>query len=179
MRGNYLYTQCGKWVESESEASTNKISKRRNSLPQSSLVASWDSFPPADIFLNNCLEHTSCACVAFFTRFALTHAGSYSKEKHQKLPTWHTVWTVYKSNEGKKGITSGTKRETPNLMSRSTCSMTRIAASPGSIFHFPSWSYKHTRRAEFVHMDITIRNWNHNRFSNINAIIRLYRIPMN
>lgn len=57
-----------------------------------------------------------------------------------------------------KKLTSGTKRENPNLISKRTCSMMRIAASPGSIFHFPSTSYKHTRSTQLVHIDIIIRN---------------------
>lgn len=57
-------------------------------------------------------------------------------------------------------ITSGTKRENPNLIIRRACSMTRIAASPGSIFHFPSSSYSHAKSAQLVHIDMTIRNWN-------------------
>lgn len=84
-----------------------------------------------DMLLKSCLQYMSCACVTFFTRLALTQAGS-----------------------------SGTRRESPNFRSNSTCSMMRIAASPGSIFHLPSWSYKHTKSAEFVHIDITTRNWN-------------------
>lgn len=83
-----------------------------------------------EMLLKSCLQYMSCACVTFFIRLALTQAGS-----------------------------SGTRRESPNLRSKSMCSMMRIAASPGSIFHFPSWSYKHTKSAEFVHMDITTRNW--------------------
>ncbi|GKV35705.1 hypothetical protein SLEP1_g43937 [Rubroshorea leprosula] len=55
-------------------------------------------------------------------------------------------------------ITSGTKRENPNFISSRTCSMIRIAARPGSIFHFPSWSYNHTRSAELVHIAIIMRN---------------------
>lgn len=36
------------------------------------------NFPsPPDMLLSSCFEYMSCTCVAFFTRFALTHAGSY------------------------------------------------------------------------------------------------------
>ena len=54
-----------------------------------------------------------------------------------------------------------------------------IAASPGSIFHFPSWSYKHTRSTQLVHMDITIRNWNpkHGFVKVTELVIRLERAP--
>lgn len=82
-----------------------------------------------EMLLKSCLQYMSCACVTFFTRLALTQAGS-----------------------------SGTRRERPNFRSKSTCSIMRIAASPGSIFHLPSRSYKHTKSAEFVHMDVTTRN---------------------
>lgn len=54
--------------------------------------------------------------------------------------------------------TSGTKREKPNLMRRRTCSITNMAARPGSILHFPSWSYSHTKSAQLVQIDITVRN---------------------
>lgn len=66
-----------------------------------------------------------------------------------------------------KEQTSGTKRENPNLISSRTCSITRIAASPGSILHFPSRSYRHTRSTELVHMDITMRNC---RFANVEVL---------
>uniref|UniRef100_A0A2P2N5L1 Uncharacterized protein n=1 Tax=Rhizophora mucronata TaxID=61149 RepID=A0A2P2N5L1_RHIMU len=58
------------------------------------------------MLLKSCLEHRSCARVVHFARLAVTQAGS-----------------------------SGTKRDNPNLIMRRTCSMKRIAARPGSIFH--------------------------------------------
>lgn len=85
-------------------------------------------FPP-EIVLKSFLEHKSCACVVCFARFALTQAGS-----------------------------SGTKREKPNLINKRTCSMIKIAASPGSTFHFPSSSYSQAKRAQLVQIDITVRN---------------------
>jgi len=36
--------------------------------------------------------------------------------------------------------------------------MIKIAASPGSTFHFPSSSYSHAKRAQLVQIDITVRN---------------------
>lgn len=38
--------------------------------------------------------------------------------------------------------------------------MTNIAASPGSNFHFPSTSYRHTKSAQLVQIDNTIKNCN-------------------
>lgn len=60
---------------------------------------------------------------------------------------------------GSKTITLGKKREKPNLVNKRTCSMIKIAASPGSIFHFPSSSYSHAKIAQLVHIDISIRNY--------------------
>lgn len=121
-----------------------------------------------DILLKSCLEHISAAWVAFFSRAALTQAGSYlSKNKNKaysSFPHSGTVDNFLSIVSSIKRIstyhTSGTIRENPNLMNKSMCSIMRMAARPGDIFHSPSWSYKHTRRMEFVQIDITIRNWN-------------------
>jgi len=61
---------------------------------------------------------------------------------------------------GSDEATSGTNREKPNLINKRTCSMIKIAARPGSIFHFPSSSYSHAKRAQLVHIDINMRNCN-------------------
>lgn len=74
----------------------------------------------------------------------------------------HWCFHVLGQSRGKDSglFTSGTKRENPNLIRRRICSMIKIAASPGSNLHFPSASYKQTRSAQLVQIDITIRNWN-------------------
>lgn len=70
--------------------------------------------------------------------------------------------TTRKMHLNKFHHTSGTMRENPNFMNRSTCSIIRIAASPGDKFQLPSRSYMHTRSALLVQIDITIRNWKGN-----------------
>lgn len=65
-----------------------------------------------------CFQYMSCTSVTFFTRSALTQAGSSG---------------------------SGTRRESSNFRSKSICSMMRIAARSSSIFHFPSWWKEHKK----------------------------------
>ena len=58
---------------------------------------------------------------------------------------------------GFEALTSETNHENPNLARSSKCSSRRMAARPGSIFHLPASSYKHTSNAQFVTMATTPR----------------------
>lgn len=147
---------------------------------------------PPEMVLKSCFEHTSCAHVAFFTRLALTHAGSCQKTKFhmtfsllipKNLNSNYSIIHILRKEEKwiwkrryltKERVTSGTKRENPNLINRRICSMTKIIASPGSRLHFPSWSYNHTRNAQLVHIDITIRNWKLKRHTKISWALMEY-----
>lgn len=148
-------------------------------------------FLPPEMVLKSCFEHTSCAFVAFFTRLALTHAGSCQKTKFHmtfsllipkiliQIIVLYIFYIRKRNGYGKedtlqKRVTSGTKRENPNLINRRICSMTKIIASPGSRLHFPSWSYNHTRNAQLVHIDITIRNWKLKRHTKISWALMKY-----
>lgn len=89
--------------------------------------------------------------------FSWLYLSVSSLTKHLYFLSWKQIINL-DVNKREETLTSGTKREKPNLINKRTCSMIKIAASPGSTFHFPSSSYSQAKRAQLVQIDITVRN---------------------
>lgn len=94
---------------------------------------------------------------AFLMRRARSHAGSCHIAEQKFRTEQERVHLTRADFSCRTKLTSETNHENPNLARSNKCSSKRMAARPGSIFHRPASSYKHTNNAQLVTIATTPR----------------------